>query len=75
MTRVGAFGDSVSSPESSWDWAGYRGGTLGILLSSAATAGIDGALVGLGIPDEDAKHYEGDKAGRTIVPVRGGLQR
>jgi hypothetical protein len=52
------------------------GGTLGILLSSAAAgaaaAGIGGALVGLGIPDDDAKYYEGEfKAGRTIVTVQG----
>jgi hypothetical protein len=52
------------------------GGTLGILLSSAAAgaaaAGIGGALVGLGIPDEDAKYYEGEfKNGRTIVTVQG----
>ncbi|WP_437185908.1 general stress protein [Planctomicrobium sp. SH668] len=52
------------------------GGTLGVLLSSAAAgaaaAGIGGALVGLGIPDEDAKYYEEEfKAGRTIVTVHG----
>ncbi|HET6423582.1 MAG TPA: general stress protein [Planctomycetaceae bacterium] len=52
------------------------GGTLGILLSSAAAgaaaAGIGGALVGMGIPDDDAKYYEGEvKAGRTIVTVHG----
>lgn len=53
------------------------GGTMGILLSSAAAgaaaAGIGGALVGLGIPDEDAKYYESEvKAGRTVVTVHGG---
>lgn len=53
------------------------GGTLGILLSSAAAgaaaAGIGGALVGLGITDDDAKYYEGEfNAGRTIVTVKGG---
>jgi hypothetical protein len=52
------------------------GGTLGVLLSSAAAGaaaiGIGGALVGLGIPDDDAKYYEGElKAGRTIVTVHG----
>jgi hypothetical protein len=52
------------------------GGTLGILLSSAAAgaaaAGIGGALIGLGIPEEDAKYYEGEfKAGRTLVTVEG----
>lgn len=53
------------------------GGTLGILLSSAAagaaTAGIGGALMGLGVSDEDASYYENEfKSGRTIVTVRGG---
>jgi hypothetical protein len=52
------------------------GGTLGVLLSSAAAgaaaAGIGGALVGLGVPEEDAAYYEGEyKAGRTIVTVQG----
>jgi hypothetical protein len=53
------------------------GGTLGVILSSAAAgaaaAGIGGALVGLGISDDDAKYYEGEfKSGRTIVTVQGG---
>ena len=52
------------------------GGTLGILLSSAAAgaaaAGIAGALIGLGIPEDEAKHYESEfQAGRTIVTVKG----
>jgi len=52
------------------------GGTLGVILSSAAAgaaaAGIGGALAGLGIPDDDAKYYEGEfKSGRTIVTVSG----
>jgi hypothetical protein len=52
------------------------GGTLGILLSSAAAggaaAGVGGALVGMGIPDEDAEHYESEfRAGRTVVTVQG----
>lgn len=51
------------------------GGTLGVLLSSAAagaaTAGLAGALIGLGIPDEDATFYEDEfKAGRSIVTVK-----
>ena len=55
------------------------GGTLGVLLSSAAagaaTAGIGGALVGLGIPEDDATYYEGEfKSGKTIVTVQGGPQ-
>lgn len=53
------------------------GGTLGVILSSAAAgaaaAGVGGALAGMGIPDEDAKYYEDEfKAGRTIVTVHGG---
>jgi hypothetical protein len=53
------------------------GGTLGVLLSSAAAgaaaAGLGGALVGLGISDDDAAYYEGEfKAGKTIVTVQGG---
>jgi hypothetical protein len=53
------------------------GGTLGVLLSSAtagaAATGIAGALVGLGVPDEEAKFYEGEfKTGRTLVTVRAG---
>jgi len=50
------------------------GGTLATILSSAAagaaTAGLAGALVGLGLPEEEAKYYENElKAGRTIVTV------
>ncbi len=53
------------------------GGTLGVLLSSAAAgaavAGVAGALIGLGIPEEDAAYYEDEfKAGRTIVTVKAG---
>src|SRR6187399_3033994 len=36
----------------------------------AAVAGIAGALIGWGIPEEDAKYYEGEvKAGRFLVTV------
>ena len=50
------------------------GGTLAALLSSAAvgaaTAGVAGALIGLGIPEEEANYYESEfKAGRTLVTV------
>ena len=49
-------------------------GTLGTILfnaiGGAAAAGLAGALVGWGIPDEDAKYYEGEvKAGRYLVTV------
>ena len=53
------------------------GGTLAAILSSAAagaaTAGVGGALIGLGIPEEEANYYEGEfKAGRTLVTVNAG---
>lgn len=52
------------------------GGTLAVILANAAggaaMAGLVGALVGLGIPEDEARHYEGEfKAGRTIVTVKG----
>ncbi|MBV8488756.1 MAG: YsnF/AvaK domain-containing protein, partial [Planctomycetaceae bacterium] len=50
------------------------GGTLGIILSNAAAgaglAGLVGALVGAGVPEEEASYYQGEfEAGRTIVTV------
>lgn len=53
------------------------GGTLAAILASsaagAAAAGIAGALVGLGIPEDEAAHYESEfNAGRTIVTVKAG---
>jgi len=53
------------------------GGTLAAILSSAAagaaTAGVAGALIGLGIPEEEASYYEREfKAGRTLVTVNAG---
>jgi hypothetical protein len=49
-------------------------GTLGTILvnaaGGAAIAGIAGALIGWGIPEEDAKYYEGEvAAGRYLVTV------
>jgi len=49
-------------------------GTLGIVLSNAAAgagiAGLVGALVGAGVPEHEAKYYEGElQAGRAIVTV------
>jgi hypothetical protein len=39
----------------------------------AAVAGITGALIGWGIPEEDAKYYEGEvQAGRYVVTVECG---
>jgi len=50
------------------------GGTLAAILSSAAAGaaavGLVGALIGLGIPEEEATYYDTEfKAGRTIVTV------
>lgn len=50
-------------------------GTLGTILSNAAAgaavAGLAGTLIGLGIPEADAKYYETElKAGRTLVTVQ-----
>jgi hypothetical protein len=54
------------------------GGALAAVLSSAvaggAAAGIAGALIGLGIPKEEAEYYESEfKEGRTIVTVDAGI--
>jgi hypothetical protein len=39
----------------------------------AAAGGIAGALIGWGVPEEDAKYYEGEvKAGRYLVTVDSG---
>jgi hypothetical protein len=51
------------------------GGLLAAVIASAAggaaTAGLVGALVGMGIPEEDAVYYEGElKSGRTLVTVQ-----
>ncbi len=55
------------------------GGTLAAVLSSAVAggtvAGVAGALVGLGIPKEEAEYYESEfKEGRTIVSVDAGTR-
>jgi heat induced stress protein YflT len=51
------------------------GGTLAAILSSAAagaaTAGVAGALIGLGIPEDEAKYYDEEfRSGRTLVTVQ-----
>ena len=51
------------------------GGTLAAILSSAAagaaTAGVAGALIGLGIPEDEANYYESEfRSGRVVVTVR-----
>jgi hypothetical protein len=52
-------------------------GTLGVLLSNAAAgaalAGAGGALVGMGLPEDEARYYDGEfLAGRYIVTVMTG---
>lgn len=52
-------------------------GTLGTILTNAvggaAVLGIAGALIGWGIPEDDAKYYEAEvKAGRFLVTVDAG---
>jgi uncharacterized protein (TIGR02271 family) len=49
-------------------------GTLGVILSNAAAgaavAGLAGALIGYGIPEEEANYYHSEfEVGRTIVTV------
>jgi uncharacterized protein (TIGR02271 family) len=56
------------------------GGTLAAILSSAAAgaaaAGLGGALVGMGIPKDEADYYESElHAGRTVVTVNAGSRR
>jgi uncharacterized protein (TIGR02271 family) len=51
------------------------GGTLGVILSNAAAgagiAGLVGALIGLGIPEEEASYYQGEfEAGKVVVTVQ-----
>lgn len=51
------------------------GGALAAILAStgvgAAIGGIAGALIGLGVPEEEASYYESEfKAGRTLVTVK-----
>lgn len=51
------------------------GGTLGVILSNAAAGagivGLVGALIGIGIPEEEATYYQGEfEAGRVVVTVQ-----
>jgi hypothetical protein len=53
------------------------GGLLGSVLASAAGGaagvGVAGALVGLGVPEEEARFYEGEiQGGQTLVVVQPG---
>jgi hypothetical protein len=49
-------------------------GTLGVIFSNAAAgagiAGLAGALIGSGLPQEEARYYQSEfEAGRTVVTV------
>jgi hypothetical protein len=49
-------------------------GTLGVILSNAAAGagvvGLVGALIGSGIPEHEAKYYQGElESGRSIITV------
>jgi uncharacterized protein (TIGR02271 family) len=51
--------------------AGILTGVLGGAAAGAATGGIIGGLTGLGVPEDEAKYYEGEfKSGRTLVTVK-----
>jgi hypothetical protein len=51
--------------------AGLLTGILGGVAGGAAVGGVLGALVGLGIPEDRARHHEREVlAGRTLVIVR-----
>ena len=53
------------------------GGALAAIAASAvgtaAAGGVIGALVGMGIPEDEAEYYEGEfNSGRTVVTVKAG---
>jgi hypothetical protein len=55
------------------------GGVLATVLGSAgigaAAGGLLGALTGMGLSDDEAKHYEGEfKSGRALVTVNAGAR-
>ena len=56
------------------------GGALAAIAASAAgtaaAGGLIGALVGSGIPEEEAEYYESEfNSGRTVVTVKAGAER
>ena len=71
-----------------WGWAvvagllpaigpAIAGGVLVSILASAATGaaalGLTGALLGMGVPEDEARHYEKElEAGKTVVTVHAG---
>jgi uncharacterized protein (TIGR02271 family) len=55
--------------------AGAFATALGGAALGAGVGAIAGALIGLGIPKEEAEYYEGEvREGRTLVAVRAGAQ-
>src|SRR5207248_5845370 len=45
--------------------------TIGGVVIGAAAGGLFGALIGLGVPEEEARYYEGEfQSGRTLVTVK-----
>src|SRR6185312_8837138 len=51
--------------------AGAFATALGGAAIGAGVGAIAGALMGMGVPEEHARYYEGEaKAGRTLVTVR-----
>jgi uncharacterized protein (TIGR02271 family) len=52
---------------------GILAATLGGAAIGAAAGGLLGALTGMGVPEDEARYYEGEfNAGRTIVTVQAG---
>jgi hypothetical protein len=50
---------------------GILASALGGAAVGAAAGGLLGALTGMGVPEEEARYYEGEfQAGRTLVAVR-----
>jgi hypothetical protein len=53
--------------------AGALASTLGGAAIGAGLGAIAGALVGMGVPEDEAKYYEGEvRGGRSLVAVRSG---
>ena len=49
----------------------FLGGWMTELLSGGITGGLIGAMIGMGVPEEEAQHYQGGLlAGRTLVTVK-----
>ncbi len=51
-------------------FAGTMGAVLSNALGGAAVAGLAGALIGMGVPEHEARFYENEiNSGRTVVTV------